>query len=470
MEAAGLAIGVAGLASAFTSCVEVINLVQLARSSSKDQERLAQRVENQKLRFALWGESIYLNEPQRSFLKDQKPQVYNSIYSTMMKVRAIFGESDNLMRRYGLVHEPGQWIPNQAGRASYLAARPLDRLVRRVTISRSVRNKSTSSNFKQGGQPSSGTIRWVVADRTKFEVMVKDLRDFIDDLEALTSSVESIRRRHQLLESGLAELPQGELAVVAEAFETEEVPDEVSDAASMRLEVLSGISTRGGSVEIGSYGGSVQSWRSSMYSFHTAPESWTHSFQMSQPAPGLQQRTQPARFLDVPDEWLEYQIQKLGQSSRHIDELILNEHTWTEAEDIQEVRRIAEERWLKPCTQHRAQKQVSQRAVSSNQPHFCIDCVMTYSCWRRRCDEIAPRHFSRCRICSTVVPSRLDHHLKRHHGLEDTSRALGYSIDYSYDPLYTARCDWDSCEAIFSGTRFEALEWYHCHFCIEHTQ
>lgn len=56
MEPVGLAVGIVGLAGLFTSCLEVINKVQLYRTFSTDSQDLNAQLTGHKLRFQRWGQ------------------------------------------------------------------------------------------------------------------------------------------------------------------------------------------------------------------------------------------------------------------------------------------------------------------------------------------------------------------------------------------------------------------------------
>lgn len=57
MEAAGLTLGVVGLASLFSTCMECFDYIQLSRTFGKDYGKCLLRLHAAKLRFSRWGET-----------------------------------------------------------------------------------------------------------------------------------------------------------------------------------------------------------------------------------------------------------------------------------------------------------------------------------------------------------------------------------------------------------------------------
>jgi hypothetical protein len=64
MEVAGLAIGIAGLAGLFTSCVDALDKLQTYKAFSGDAHRLDTQFEAERLRFRQWGHDVGLEQGQ----------------------------------------------------------------------------------------------------------------------------------------------------------------------------------------------------------------------------------------------------------------------------------------------------------------------------------------------------------------------------------------------------------------------
>lgn len=104
LEAAGLALGAAGLAGLFSSRVHCLELVDLGRAQKRDLALLHAKLENQKAIFVAWGQSIGLesSDDVKIALQKIQPLYHDRIVATMQQVGLLFWESPTLKRRYGL--------------------------------------------------------------------------------------------------------------------------------------------------------------------------------------------------------------------------------------------------------------------------------------------------------------------------------------------------------------------------------
>jgi hypothetical protein len=56
----GIALGVAGLAGLFGTCVQCFDLIQLGAAFARDYEIVQTKFEAQKIRFLIWGQVVGL--------------------------------------------------------------------------------------------------------------------------------------------------------------------------------------------------------------------------------------------------------------------------------------------------------------------------------------------------------------------------------------------------------------------------
>lgn len=223
--AAGLVVGAVGLAGLFGQAVQCFNMLQLGVARNYDTLVLHQKLDNQKARFLIWGESINLNAPSRASDLDHRPLVQDSIMNTMTLIISLFTASDQLRGRYGLVllHEP-----NGAVLQSGESHKPFRRLLHRFSVSLDVRRSQSRPQTQRGN-----AARWVIVDRSQFLALVADLRELIDDLECLTRSAETTARSRDIISRELETLSENELLLIEQAAEGG--GDIVADAASSRL-------------------------------------------------------------------------------------------------------------------------------------------------------------------------------------------------------------------------------------------
>lgn len=90
------------------------------------------------------------------------------------------------------------------------------------------------------------SLRWVISDRRQFQELVDNLKCLVDDLESLTVSQRQALARQHIVEYEIEELPEEDLQLVSDAA-SENEGDALSDAASLRMERISNLSSRPGS-------------------------------------------------------------------------------------------------------------------------------------------------------------------------------------------------------------------------------
>jgi Prion-inhibition and propagation len=102
-----------------------------------------------------------------------------------------------------------------------------------------------------GGKPDSSITKktlWVVHDRKKFDELVSELKDLIDGLQDITKTISTAIRQERILTHRIQQIEEVEtLHMVSSVCEID--TPWISDAASVKLEVLSLASTRRGEIE-----------------------------------------------------------------------------------------------------------------------------------------------------------------------------------------------------------------------------
>lgn len=234
-EAAGLALGVAGLASLFTTCMECFDMLEMSRTAQKDIARQHQKLDNQKMRFVIWGRSLQLHEAVLDkhildIVEADKVLMHN-IQKTMLHIKSLFQDVDSLAQRYGLKKEPN----------------PLNQLITSAPDGNAFQGAIRRFRARTNTLHTTGRkIRWVMTDRWQFQELVDGLRFFIDDLESMTNATWFAKQRRDMSYSEVEELVEDDLQMVIEAG-PDEGGDELSDAASLRMTVLSRPSSDPGS-------------------------------------------------------------------------------------------------------------------------------------------------------------------------------------------------------------------------------
>lgn len=101
MEPAGFAIGVAGLAGAFTACVDCFEYVQLGRQFGQDYGKCLLRLDTANVRMSRWGEAMGLGP--RPSLKQQisaSDEEMRTAQSLLEQILEGFKDAEKISERF----------------------------------------------------------------------------------------------------------------------------------------------------------------------------------------------------------------------------------------------------------------------------------------------------------------------------------------------------------------------------------
>ena len=222
MELAGLAIGTISLAGLFSTCIQCFDMIQLGQAQDRDFEILHTKLDNQKVRFMIWGQALGLDGSSSTSTAFDRAEIRHSLVRSMKCIIGIFDESQQLMTRYGI---------RQQSTDHSIAAR---------TGNNASALKETFRRFQArlGSSKPRSAVRWVIIDRKKFLALVQDLRELIDDLESLTRSADFIARQRVIVSYEIESISDVASLELVEAAATGS-QDLLSSAASSRRERLS---------------------------------------------------------------------------------------------------------------------------------------------------------------------------------------------------------------------------------------
>jgi hypothetical protein len=232
MEAVGLAVGIAGLAGLFTTCLECFNIVQQGRYFGHDYWILEAKYANQRLRFLTWGRACGLADANGCTDLPWDEHVRLAVETTLQRMAALFQDHKALQSRYGLsMVDPG----SSRSAASTILGTIASKLQLRTSSLIRAQIGAVSPWPSSSRRPSlPKAIRWAVQDKQKFADLVQHLKDFNDDLEALTAELNVIQRQRDLIREEVGSI------IDIEELETIETArmgarDPVADAASLHL-------------------------------------------------------------------------------------------------------------------------------------------------------------------------------------------------------------------------------------------
>lgn len=190
MEVAGLAIGSVALASLFTTCIECFDYVDLARHYERDFEVLAAKLQIEKIRLWLWGSMVGLSIGQGNATPTTiLPQVEPFVRENLNIIYRIFLDSEDLRSRYGLTSTSAAGATDQPKRVEGPGRSSKSRVQALVPAS------LPDSTRRPDDVGVCGRARWAIHDKTKFTLLIQDLKDMIDGLNAITPNTTSRHKR-----------------------------------------------------------------------------------------------------------------------------------------------------------------------------------------------------------------------------------------------------------------------------------
>lgn len=249
----GIALGVAGLAGLFGTCVQCFDLIQLGAAFARDYEIVQTKFEAQKIRFLIWGQVVGLTESGTFDDRLELPFIRPTVCRILNCMQLLFSDAGGLSKRYGLRQSQGIVIsPELHGGGVFREAY--------LKFQAKLAKDQRDANILTKG-------RWAIADKAKFAALVQDLKDFIDNLEDITKSFQSLEQQRHMITTEIDSISDAHSLRLLQ-LACSENSDPISDAASQRLLQLENGSTRD------SHSNALASRMGSLSiegSYHTAP-------------------------------------------------------------------------------------------------------------------------------------------------------------------------------------------------------
>jgi hypothetical protein len=240
-EAVGIVASAISIAGLFKACIDAFEIIKAAQSQELDFQKAVLKLNIEKCRLYIWGQAVRLtappNESQPCPLEtfDFRPLVID----TLSMLLRLFSSTSKLQDRYGC-------------RAVMDESALTDLAVATVETDH-VGNLSTCfSDFRLSNCEVDSSVkkkfRWLVQDRKKFPALVSEARELIDGLQDITKSISSINTQTQATASRIQQITQPDtLQLIADVCEAEHPA--LSDAASIRLEIVSMAQTQRDAIE-----------------------------------------------------------------------------------------------------------------------------------------------------------------------------------------------------------------------------
>jgi len=178
MEAFGLAVSVFPI---FSLCLEYFEYFKTAQSVSADSQILLLKLDFEHERFVIWGEKHGIgnntNGTQDPGLDDSP--TLKLVKSALGLIESLFKDSKALYDKYGVKQITSNGEPEQVEtKEKFISTAALRRIKRKWKRDHLI-NGTGHSETRSG---LAARTKWAIYDKTKFEVMVKDIRDLVTGL------------------------------------------------------------------------------------------------------------------------------------------------------------------------------------------------------------------------------------------------------------------------------------------------
>ncbi|KAJ4356750.1 uncharacterized protein N0V89_004786 [Didymosphaeria variabile] len=240
-EVVGLAVGFIGLAGLFSTCVDAFKLVQICGSRTADYGVLQTMLDNQQFQLMAWGKACgFMEEDHVNPIFDDHSSAHRNrrIEDTLERIRSLLVNAEKLKEVYGL---KAQRAPIGS---RLIVGAPLSAFSKAFQSTKKFCNTSLQRKVRI-----TDSIRWAVQDREKFERLVQDLRDLVDDLSKLTEDTGIASSQRIVVEYEMEMIDdEPSLEIIEAASVCDENDDLLSHAASRRLSRVRERSVAGRSV------------------------------------------------------------------------------------------------------------------------------------------------------------------------------------------------------------------------------
>lgn len=222
IEPISLTVGAVALASLFSTCLECFDLIDTERNFSRDYEIAITKLDAHRTIFGIWGGAIGLDGGGDSFNKDiLGVGVQTTIYRLLQALQSLFQDAEKFRKRYGMKRvqeiqskETSVGVTDVFGWRSRIAI-----LQRNTKFSRKV--------------------RWAIHDKNKFDLLLTDLKELIDQLRDITRAAADLEMQRNILKAEVSNVSNVHgLELLEEA--TKDDDPELSEVASERIVQVTG--------------------------------------------------------------------------------------------------------------------------------------------------------------------------------------------------------------------------------------
>ncbi|OJJ52073.1 hypothetical protein ASPSYDRAFT_717740 [Aspergillus sydowii CBS 593.65] len=180
MEAAGLALSAVSLSfELFGGCVEGFVLLSNAQNFGRDASFLRTMLNVEEYRFVKWADAVGLTAQATRVL----PQLNKALAEELMVQLSDRLDSSKLKERYSLDVQPGETVTATDGNKKELS-------ILAGAVSEKRRREILARARLLQSQGLSKQLRWAAIDKTRFQILVQDVREIVDALWHLLEPIQ----------------------------------------------------------------------------------------------------------------------------------------------------------------------------------------------------------------------------------------------------------------------------------------
>ncbi|KAI5899166.1 uncharacterized protein SCHCODRAFT_02485722 [Schizophyllum commune H4-8] len=244
MEVAGLVIGATSILALWETCVQVFDIVVSGQNYGMDSEIARVKLEVERVRLLMWGQAVGLSSvrlpeegatsPGPCHPRLGRPEVSDAVVRILGCIHHLFKDTDALQCRYGLQRTSGRSsvsaVLDISPENNASSATILESVFKKAyaSLQRSSRRNNRITTFRKRAY-------WAILDKTKFSLLVQEIRAFNDSLSALFPDA-SIETQDSLRRDIEASDEIASLRLLQQASANDYV--ELSDTASERVSLL----------------------------------------------------------------------------------------------------------------------------------------------------------------------------------------------------------------------------------------
>ncbi|OKO98068.1 hypothetical protein PENSUB_9648 [Penicillium subrubescens] len=224
MEIASTAIGVVGLAALFTTCIETLETLSAAARYGVNREILQTKIEVERLRLMVWGESAGLTDIDPDRPEDETANDLG-ILDESLRGAALRPAVAGLLACFSRYFQDVEQLQKAPTRQMLLSI--FEKTYTRFQ-QRTFKVQQKTSALKKA--------RWAVTDERKFRGLIAELKAINDSLDSLLPAIRD-KTRVQMRTAIMRSTDVNQLQNLVTA--ADEATDLIAETASLRLEMLS---------------------------------------------------------------------------------------------------------------------------------------------------------------------------------------------------------------------------------------